>query len=124
MLCLAAAVLWSLPLLASALLALLRYGFGSLFVVGESMASALLRSSGADIAGTVQRLDIDPLRSAAEAGLGLVLAAAAAQAVQRQPAVAAGLAMLSGAEAWCYGQLIGTAVLGCAAVAAIVTVRG
>ena len=116
-------MLWSLPMLASGLLALLRYGFGSLFVVGESVASALLRSSGADIAGTVQRLDADPLRSAAEAAFGLLLAAAASRVVQRQPALAAGLAAVSGAEAWWYGQPIGTVVLGCAAMAAIVTVQ-
>ena len=36
--CLAAAVLWSVPILAAGLLALLRYSFGSLFVVGESVA--------------------------------------------------------------------------------------
>ena len=123
-LCLIAAVLWSLPMLASGLLALLRYGFGSLFVVGESVAEALLRSSGADIAGTVQRLHASPLLSASEAATGLLLSAGAAGTVLRQPAVAAGLAALSATEAWWYGMPVVTAVLASATLCGIATLRG
>ena len=110
-LCLAAAVLWSLPLLAAGLLALLRYSFGSLFVVGESVASVLLRSTGADIAGTVQRLQTNPAQNAAEAGAGLVLATAAASLATGRPILAALLAAASGAEAWWYGMPVISAVL-------------
>ena len=104
-------MLWALPLLATGLLALLRYGFGSLFVVGESMASALLRSTGADIAGTVQRLQTDPLPSAVEAGAGLLLATVAASLTRQWPGSAALLAAASGAEAWWYGMPVISAVL-------------
>jgi hypothetical protein len=72
-LCLAAAVLWSVPILAAGLLALFRYAFGSLFVVGESVAAALLHSTGADIAGTLDRLQTHPWAGIARAGLGLAL---------------------------------------------------
>jgi hypothetical protein len=123
-LCLAAAVLWSLPMLASGLLALLRYGFGSVFVVGESVASALLRSTGADIAGTLGRLEIHPLRGALEAGAGLLLSAGAASLARPWPGTAAALAILSGAEAWWYGLPLASALLWPAALCAIVTVRG
>ena len=119
-----AAVLWSLPMLASGLLALLRYGFGSLFVVGESVAEALLRSSGADIAGTVQRLHPSPLSSAAEAAGGLLLAAGSAGTVLRRPLAAAGLAALSAAEAWWYGMPMLTALLAPAALCGIASARG
>jgi hypothetical protein len=72
-LCLAAAVLWSVPILAAGLLALLRYSFGSLFVVGESVAAALLHSTGADIAGTLERLQSHPWAGIARSALGLGL---------------------------------------------------
>ena len=110
-LCLAASVLWSLPLLAAGLVALLRYGFGSLFVVGESVASVLLRSTGADIAGTIHRLQASPLRNAAEAGIGLLLATASAGLTLRAPAVAALLATGSAVEAWWYGMPVISMVL-------------
>jgi hypothetical protein len=97
--------------LAAGLLALLRYGFGSLFVVGESVASVLLRSTGADIAGTVQRMQTDPLFSAMEAGAGLLLATVAASMARHQPGPAALLAAASGAEAWWYGMPVISAVL-------------
>ena len=119
-----AAVLWSLPMLASGLLALLQYGFGSLFVVGESVAEALLRSSGADIAGTVQRLHASPLVSAAEAAVGLLLAAGSAATVRHRPLAGAGLAVLSAAEAWWYGMPLVTAVLAPAALCGIASARG
>ncbi len=117
-------MLWSLPMLASGLLALLRYGFGSLFVVGESVASALLRSGGADIAGTVGRLEAHPGWSALEAGGGLLLSAAAAGLATRRPTLAAALAALSGTGAWWIGQPVTASVLAAAALAAIVTARG
>ena len=124
----AAAVLWSLPMLAAGLVALLRYGFGSLFVVGESVASALLRSTGADIAGTVSHLHADPVRGAVEAAFGLLLAAGAASVSLARPAGAAGLAMLSGVEAWWYGVPLISAVLAaaflCASAGAILPARG
>ena len=118
------AVLWSLPMLASGLLALLRYGFGSLFVVGESVAEALLRSGGADIAGTVQRLHASPLLSASEAACGVLLSAAAAGTALRRPVVAGLLATLSAVEAWWYGMPLVTALLTPAAIAIIATARG
>ena len=124
MLCLAGATLWCLPLLASGLLALLRYGFGSLFVVGESAAAALLRSGGADIAGAIGRLAADPALSAAEAGGGLVLAAAAAALVMQRPRTASLLALGSAAEALWYGLPFAAAMLFPAAICAIATVRG
>ena len=104
-------MLWSLPLLASGLLALLRYGFGSLFVVGESIASILLSSTGADIAGTLQRLHVHPLRTAAEAALGLVMSAAGATSMARAPLPAAAAAF--GAAAWAgwFGLSVAAAVL-------------
>lgn len=117
-------MLWSLPMLASGLVALLRYGFGSLFVVGESMAEALLRSAGADIAGTVQRLDASPLLSASEAAAGLLLSAGAAGTALRQPLLATLLAVLSAAEAWWYGMPVISAVLAPAAICTIASVRG
>src|ERR1700753_3962193 len=86
-LCVAAAVLWSVPILAAGLMALLRYSFGSLFVVGESVAAALLHSTGADIAGTLQRLQAHPWAGAARSALGLGLSlAAAGLAPRRLPA--------------------------------------
>ncbi len=111
-------------MLASGLLALLRYGFGSLFLVGESVAAALLRSGGADIAGTVGRLAADPASSAAEAGAGLLLAAAAATLVMRRPGAASLLALGSAGEALWYGLPFAAAVLFPAAICAIATVRG
>ena len=117
-------MLWCLPLLASGLLALLRYGFGSLFVVGESVAAALLRSGGADIAGTVARLDADPALSAAEAGCGLLLAAAAAGLASHRPGAASLLALGSAGEAMWYGLPVAAALLFPAAVCAIAGLRG
>ena len=117
-------MLWSLPMLASGLLALLRYGFGSLFVVGESVAEALLRSAGADIAGTVQRLHVSPLLSATEAAAGLLLSAGAAVAMPRRPGVAAPLAILSAVEAWWYGMPLVATVLATAAICGIAAIRG
>lgn len=111
-------------MLASALLALLRYGLGSLFVVGESVASALLRSTGADIAGTLERLHVAPLWASAEAAAGLLLAAAAANLVMRQPALAAGLAAASSAEAWWFGFPLAAGVLAAAAIAALPSIQG
>ncbi|WP_158747277.1 hypothetical protein [Acidisphaera sp. L21] len=102
-LCLASAILWSLPVMASGLLALLRYGFGSIFVVGESVAAALLRSAGADVADTVQRLHANPTGGATEAAAGLLLSTAAAAMTTRQPSMAALLAAASALEAWWYG---------------------
>ncbi len=119
-----AAVLWSLPMLASGLLALLRYGFGSLFVVGESVAQALLRSAGADIAGTVQRLHASPLLSASEAAAGLLLSAGSAGMALRRPLVAGLLAALSAGEAWWYGMPVITALLAPATFFTIASVRG
>ena len=121
-------MLWSLPLLASGLLALLRYGFGSLFVVGESVAAVLLRSAGADIAVTrcSNWMRTHPWWTAAEAATSASWSwpQPPSSLVQRRPAVAAGLAAISGAEAWWFGQPFGTAVLASAAIAAIVTLRG
>ena len=119
-----AAVLWSLPMLASGLVALLRYGFGSVFVIGESVAAALLRSSGADISGTLSRMEIHPVRAALQAACGLMLAAAAASMAQPRPGVATVLATLSAAGAWWYGEPLAAVLLGVAAMGAIVTVRG
>ncbi len=110
------AVLWSLPMLAAGLLALLRYGFGSLFVVGESVASALLSSSGADIAGTLQRLHADPLPGALEAACGLVASGAAASLAGSQPWAACVLAVAGAASAFWYGLPAATAILAAAAV--------
>ena len=101
-----AAVLWCLPMLASGLLALLRYGFGSVFVIGESVAEALLSSAGADIAGTVQRLHASPLLSASEAAAGLLLSAAAAGLARDRPLAASSLAALSAGEAWWYWHAV------------------
>ena len=118
-----AAVLWSLPVLASGLLALLRYGFGSLFVVGETVVEALLRSTGAGIAATVQRLHASPLLTAAEAAAGLLLAAGSAGLMQR-PLAAALLASLSAGEAWWFGMPIATMLLGSAAICGIAAAWG
>ncbi len=118
------AVLWSLPMLASGLVALLRYGFGSLFVVGESVAEALLRSGGADIAGTVQRLHASPLLSASEAACGLLLSAGGAGTALRRPLVASLLAALSAGEAWWFGMPLVSAVLAPAVIGIITTARG
>ena len=94
-LCLGAATLWSIPILAAGLLALLRYSFGSLFVVGESVAATLLHSTGADIAGTVQRLQNHPWEGIFRSALGVGLSAAAA--ITRPPAA---LLLVAGALAW------------------------
>ena len=90
-------------MLAAGLLALLRYGFGSLFVVGESVAAALLSSGGADIAGTLGRMQTDPLRGAAEAAAGLVASGAAASLARRAPLGTFGLALAGAGWAWWYG---------------------
>lgn len=92
--CFAAAVLWSVPILSTGLLALLRYSFGSLFVVGESVASALLHSTGADIAGTLQRLQAHPWDGAIRSGLGLGLSLGAFGLVPRRLVAAVLLAAL------------------------------
>ena len=117
-------MLWSLPMLASGLVALLRYGFGSVFVIGESVAVALLRSSGADISGTLSRMEIHPLRAASQAACGLALSAAAASMAQSRPGAATVLATLSAAGAWWYGEPLAAMLLCLAALGAIVTVRG
>lgn len=96
----AAAVLWSLPILAAGLVALLRYGFGSLFVVGESVAALLLGSTGADVADALQRLQDDPFGGLATAGLGLALALGAAGLAWRNLPVALTLAAASAGWAW------------------------
>ena len=111
-------------MLASGLVALLRYGFGSLFLVGESVAEALLRSSGADIAGTVQRLHASPLLSASEAAAGLLLSAGSAGLALQCPLIACALAVLSASEAWWYGMPLATAVLVASALCTIATARG
>ncbi len=117
-------MLWCLPLFASGLLALLRYGFGSLFVVGESVAAALLRSGGADIAGAITRLEADPASSALEAGGGLLLAAAAAGLATRRPGAASLLALGSAGGAVWYGLPAAAALLLPAAICAIAGLRG
>ena len=117
-------MLWCLPMLASGLVALLRYGFGSLFVVGESIAEVLLSSAGADIAGTVERLHGAPLLSAAEAAGGLLLSAGSAGMARRRPLVAAGLALASAGEAFWYGMPLITALLIPAAICTIGSARG
>jgi hypothetical protein len=101
-LCLAAAVLWSIPILAAGLLALLRYSFGSLFVVGESVAAALLHSTGADIAGTMERLQSQPWAGIARSGLGLALSLGAVVAA---PELLPGAALLAALGAgWALAQ--------------------
>ena len=72
-LCVAAALFWSVPILTAGLLALLRYSFGSLFVVGESVAAALLHSTGTDVTGALARLQSDPWPGIARSGFGLAL---------------------------------------------------
>lgn len=119
-----AAVLWSLPLLASALIALLRYGFGSLFVFGESVAVALLRGTGADIAGTVQRLDAGALPRAAEAAIGVLISGAAASVILRRPGLGAALAALAAVEAWWVGVPVAASLLAAAMVCGTITIRG
>ncbi len=89
-------------MLASGMLALLRYGFGSLFVVGESVAAVLLRSTGADIAGTMQRLD-HPLRDRRCRRRRAGCSPPPRRAGVRRPASAAALAALSAHGAWRYG---------------------
>jgi len=101
-LCLAAAMLWSVPILAAGLLALLRYSFGSLFVVGESVAAALLHSTGADFAGTLRRLQADPWPGIARAGLGLVLSLGAVALAPRKLLAAMALALLG--AGWALAQ--------------------
>ena len=101
-LCLAAAVLWSIPILAAGLLALLRYSFGSLFVVGESVASALLHSTGADIAGTLERLQAHPWAGAARAALGLTLSLAAGALAPRR--LVAAMLLAAAAAAWALAE--------------------
>ena len=112
-------MIWSIPMLAAGLLALLRYGFGSLFVVGESVASVLLSSTGADIAGTLERLHTSPLRSAAGAALGVVSSAGAASLSFREPLLACGLALAASGWAWWYGIPMAAVLLLPAAVAAL-----
>jgi hypothetical protein len=117
---LAAAVLWAVPILAAGLLALLRYSFGSLFVVGESVAAALLHSTGADIAGTMQRLQDNPWRGMAHAALGLALSLGAAGLAFRRAATAMGLAAASGLWALTFGMTVPAVLLGCGLMCGIV----
>ena len=105
-------MLWAVPILAAGLLALLRYSFGSLFVVGESVAAALLGSTGADIAGTMQRLQAHPWRGIAPAALGLALSLGGAGLAFRQAALAMGLAAASGACGLVAGMTVPAALLG------------
>ncbi len=115
-----AAVLWALPLMAAGLVALLRYGFGSLFVVGESVAEVLLRSAGADIAGTVGRMQTDPAGAALTAAAGLAPCIAAAAIVYRRPGVAVVLALASAGWGWWSGLPWAIAPLGLAGVAGLI----
>ncbi len=101
-----------MPILAAGLLALLRYSFGSLFVVGESVAAALLHSTGADIAGTLQRLQDHPWRGMAHAALGLALSLGAAGLAFRRAAIAMGLAAASGVCAVTFGMSVPATLLG------------
>jgi hypothetical protein len=101
-LCLAAAVLWGVPILAAGLLALLRYSFGSLFVVGESVAAALLHSTGADIAGTLGRLQAHPWQGAARAALGLVLSLTACGFAPRR--LPAAMLLAAAGAAWALAE--------------------
>ncbi len=114
---LAAAALWALPILAFLLVALLRYSFGSLFVVGESVASALLRTTGADIAGTLQRMEAHPWDTVASSAGGLALCIGAAALAFERVSLATLLAVGSAAWAWWCGMPLTAAVLvpGCVA---------
>jgi len=115
-LCLAAAVLWSVPILAAGLLALLRYSFGSLFVVGESVAAALLHSTGADIAGTMDRLQSHPWEGIARAGLGLALSLGAMALAPELLPAAIGAALLGAGWALAQDFTVPAALLAAAAV--------
>jgi hypothetical protein len=117
---LAAAVLWALPILAFALLSLLRYSFGSLFVVGESVASALLRSTGADIAGTLQRMEAHPWSGVFSEGCGLVLCVGAAALAFDKISVATLMAVGSAAWAWHSGLPLAAVALVPACLAGLV----
>ncbi len=117
--CLAGATLWALPILAVGLISLLRYSFGSLFVVGESVASALLRTTGADIAGTLQRLQAHPWAAVAASGVGLAACVGAAALAFTRPGAAALLAAASAAWAWHQGLPLAAAVLVPACLAGI-----
>jgi hypothetical protein len=123
-LCLAAAVLWSVPILAAGLLALLRYSFGSLFVVGESVASALLHSTGADIAGTLERLQSHPWAGIARAALGLILSLGAVVLAPRLLLAASLLAVLGAAWALAQDFTVPAVLLaggaGCGAIALLI----
>jgi hypothetical protein len=120
-LCLAAAVLWSVPILAAGLLALLRYSFGSLFVVGESVAAALLHSTGADIAGTLERLQSHPWAGIARSALGLALSLGAVAVAPELLAAAILLALLGAGWALAQDFTVLAALLagasGCGAIA-------
>ena len=103
------------------MLALLRYSFGSLFVVGESVAAALLGGTGADIAGTMQRLQTHPWQGAARATLGLGSSLAAAGLAPRRVPVAMLFAAASAGWALAADFTVPAALLagglGCGAVA-------
>jgi hypothetical protein len=108
-----------LPILAFGLVSLLRYSFGSLFVVGESVASALLRSTGADIAGTLQRLEAHPWGSVLSSSAGLALCIGAAALAFEQIGLAVLLTAGSAAWAWQCGMPMISATLAPACVAGI-----
>ncbi len=116
---LAGATLWALPILAVGLVSLLRYSFGSLFVVGESVASALLRTTGADIAGTLHRLQAHPWAAVAASGAGLGASVGAVALAFVRPGAAALLAAASAAWAWHEGLPLATAVMVPACLAGI-----
>lgn len=98
-------------------MALLRYSFGSLFVVGESVAVALVGGAGADVAGTMQRLQAHPLAAVVTALPGLATAMAAVGLAWRAALPATALACLSAGLAWWADTPLTLAVLlpGCVA---------
>ncbi len=111
--------MWALPIQAFGLVSLLRYSFGSLFVVGESVASALLRSTGADIAGTLQRLEAHPWGGALSSAAGLALCVGAAALAFEQIGLAVLLAAGSAVWAWQCGMPLISLMLAPACVAGI-----
>ena len=104
-------------MLAAGLVALLRYSFGSLFVVGESVAASLLGTADADIAGTMQRLQAHPFLGLLKYGTGLGLALGAASLAFQRTIPASLLAGASAGWAWQCGMPIAAGLLltGCIA---------
>jgi hypothetical protein len=98
-------------MLAAGLVALLRYSFGSLFVVGESVAASLLGTADADIEGTMQRLQAHPLLGLLQYGAGLALALAAASLAFERTVLACALAGASAAWAWQCGMSVAAVLL-------------